>query len=102
MLSASDVLKILEEIPLWKVVSTLPKRVAELERKIAALEATQTARPSGRTGRECPFCDSQMKVTSEHDDPTFGFAGVKSHIMQCPNCDKMAQRQYDPKKGYVG
>jgi hypothetical protein len=39
--SVSDILKLLDQIPIWKAVSGLPKRIAEIERRLEALPLTR-------------------------------------------------------------
>ena len=99
--SVSDILKLLEQIPIWKAVAGLPKRVAELERKVAALEAAAKGGAQRPTGRECPVCGAEMRVTAETPDPTFGVLGVKLHSLKCGECGTAAQRQFEPGKGYA-
>jgi hypothetical protein len=53
-LSVSDAIKLLDEIPIWKAVAGLPKRVAELERKVQALETAASAKAAAPTGKEWP------------------------------------------------
>lgn len=102
MISVSDILKLLNEIPIWKAISALPKRVAELERKVAALEAASQTKPQDKTpsARICPLCAATMKVVSERAHPTFAFAGLKQHELECPECGNKATRDFDPGKGY--
>jgi hypothetical protein len=99
MVSVSDILKLLDQIPIWKTVSTLPKRVAELERQVAELQKNMMAAPSGR---ECPICGSIMKVVAEYPHPHFAFAGIKIHKMECQNseCAHKTERDFEPGKGY--
>jgi len=101
--SVSDLIKLLDEVPIWRAVAGLPKRLAELERKVTELEAAikaKSATPVIPEGRICPICGSEMKVTSETAHPTFHFAGVKVHHMECTSCGNQTQRQYTPGKGY--
>jgi hypothetical protein len=97
--SVSDILKILEQIPIWKAVTGSPKRVAELERKVAQLEEKSTSKAP--LGRDCPICGATMKVLSEKPHPMFGFGGIKIHQMKCPECDNETQRSFEPGKGYT-
>lgn len=101
--SVSDLIKLLDELPIWRAVAGLPKRLAELERKVTELEAAVTSKPATPAipeGRICPICGSEMKVLSEHAHPTFDFAGVKVHHMKCVSCGNEAHRDYNPGKGY--
>jgi hypothetical protein len=99
--SVSDIIKLLEEIPIWKAVASLPKRIAELEKRVQQLEAGATARPLARTGKECPICDSAMKVLLEYPHRELGPAGVMTHELKCPNCDHKSIRAFSPGKGYL-
>jgi hypothetical protein len=87
--SVSDLLKILDQIPIWKSVASLPRRLAALEERIAALESAKPSLPAPATidpAKTCPMCGSEMKVIAEHDHPTFHFAGVRLHHLTCPSC----------------
>jgi hypothetical protein len=101
-ISVSDIIKILDQIPIWKSVRELPKRVTELESRLAALENATKAQaqlPKPQPGRECPLCGAEMKVTAERPHPQFDFAGAKIHDMECA-CGNKAERQFTPGKGY--
>ena len=98
-ISVSDILKILDQIPIWKAVRELPKRVAELERRVAELEEGKAAPPVS-PARICPICDATMKVVAEVAHPQFGFAGVKIHKLECPACGHKTERNFEPGKGY--
>jgi copper chaperone CopZ len=99
-LSVSDIIKLLEQVPGWKAVVALPRRLAELEARVKALERGQ-ARPKDALGpKDCPICGAVMSVVEETDDPNFGPMGVKIHRMHCDNCGQNAKRQFEPGKGY--
>jgi hypothetical protein len=100
-ISVSDVIKLLDEIPIWKAVAGLPKRIAELERKVAALETTASAKAAAPTGKECPLCGATMKVVSEYPDPQFGFGSLMFHQMVCGECGGQTTRAFQPGKGYL-
>jgi hypothetical protein len=99
-LSVSDAIKLLDEIPIWKAVVGLPKRVADLERKVAALETVSLAAAAKPTGKECPICGATMKVIKETPDPDFAIAGMKVHEMRCDECGEQTTRTFEPSKGY--
>jgi hypothetical protein len=99
-ISVQDVIKLLDEIPIWKAVAGLPKRIAELERKVAALETAAGAKAAAPTGKECPICGATMRVVKETDDPHFDFAGVKVLQMECGECGGQTTRTFEPGKGY--
>ncbi len=99
-ISVSDVIKVLDEVPIWKAMVGLPKRIAELERKVTALETAAGAKASVPTGKECPICGATMRVVKETADPDFAFAGVKVHQMVCGGCGEQTTRTFEPGKGY--
>jgi hypothetical protein len=103
-ISVGDLLKVLDQIPIWKAVSGLPKRIAELERRIDALEserlADKRAASQVPSARICPICSATMKVISETAHPQFDFAGVKIHNMRCDECGQTASRDFRPGTGY--
>jgi len=99
MLSVSDILAILDKIPAWKAVVGLPKRVAEMEARLAALEGgSKSSRAPSAT--DCPKCHATMIVEAEDDDPIFGTFGMKQHILRCEVCGNRATRQFNPARGY--
>ncbi|MGD0189769.1 MAG: hypothetical protein ABSD74_03395 [Rhizomicrobium sp.] len=84
--------------------SQLLRRVRELESQIATLEAKLASANQGQKipeARICPTCGGELKVTAEHPDPTFHFAGVKVHDMECAKCHSKTTRQFQPAKGYM-
>jgi endogenous inhibitor of DNA gyrase (YacG/DUF329 family) len=101
-LSVSDAIKLLDQIPIWKALRDLPKRVTELEARLKALEerAGQKQLTKAPNALACPICDSVMKVTAENPHSEFGFAGVKVRAVECPSCGHKAHRDFEPAKGY--
>ncbi len=59
--SISDLVKLLEQLPVWKAVKALPERLAELERRVAELEkcAGEAAKPAAAL--QCPLCQGEMR-----------------------------------------
>ncbi len=100
-LSVSDILKILDQIPIWKTVSSLPKRIAELEQRVALLEGKAALPAPVDPARVCPLCQATMKVTAEKAHPDFGFAGMNIHEMLCEACGHKTERSIRPGKGYL-
>jgi hypothetical protein len=101
--SVSDILKVLDQIPIWKSVATLPRRLASLEDRIAALETAKPALPAAPAidpAKACPMCGSEMKVIAEHSHPIFHFAGLKTHQLKCPDCAFTTTRDFEPGAGY--
>lgn len=101
MISVSDILKLLEQVPIWRSLVTLPKRLAELEARVAALESGGTAGRTAPGPRDCPLCGAVMVVTEEKNDPTFGPLGGKIHVMRCDGCESTVERAFEPGRGYV-
>jgi hypothetical protein len=100
--SVSDLLKILDQIPIWKSLASLPRRLQALETRVAELEAKASLpiAPPIDPAKACPMCGAEMKIVAETDHPTFHFAGVKVHQMSCPSCDYKVTRDFSPGKGY--
>ncbi len=94
MISVSDIIKALQEIPVWKKVAALPDRVDSLERRLAALEASRQATPSAGA---CRFCHGPLRVTDEKPDPIFGDLGRKELTLECqnPSCGRVTTRSVD-------
>jgi hypothetical protein len=94
----SDIIKALEAVPGWKAVMGLPKRLAELEARVAALE--KGAQKPANGAAECPKCGGAMTFQGEHAHRAFGAAGVKSRTFHCDHCGLDAERNWSPAKGY--
>lgn len=99
MISVSDIVKLIEQVPLWKIIKELPKKVNELENRISLLE--EKIDVGGGAAMACPKCGNKMAVISESEHGMFGFAGVKTHTMKCEKCQNIATRDFDPGKGYL-
>lgn len=97
--SASDILKLLEQVPVWKSLVTLPKRLADLEARVKAMEAAGGGR-AGPRANECPACGATMVFVEEKPDTIYGAAGGMTHLLRCDGCGRTAERAYNPAKGY--
>jgi hypothetical protein len=97
--SASDILKLLEQAPIWKHIAGLPKRLAELEARVKALEAVFAARPHG-DATDCPRCGARLTFVSERAHHVFGDMGVKEHGFRCDGCGFETTREWSQAKGY--
>ena len=103
--TVESLLKLLDQIPMWRALSSLPRRLTDLETRMALLEQ-QTERPSKRAtptpaARSCPMCESTMRVIAEDAHPLLGNMGMKIHSMECPSCGEKVQRNFEPGKGYA-
>jgi transcription elongation factor Elf1 len=54
MISISDILAILDKIPIWKKLKEMPSKIESLEKRIAELE-NKTLKPN----EVCPRCHSE-------------------------------------------
>lgn len=98
-ISASDIIAALKQVKEWSALAGLPKRVAELEARVKALEENRGAHV-GPSPTDCPKCGARMRVKREDPHPTFDFAGLKVHVLKCDGCGNMATRNYKPGTGY--
>ncbi len=80
MLSVSDILKLLEQIPAWKTVKALPGRVEAVERRLNELEGKPKRADHLHT---CETCGKPARVTEIQDHPTLGTFGVKIRRVTC-------------------
>jgi len=105
MISVSDILKILDNAPVWKTLKALPGQVKALEERVAALEKRLDAPGLARGGARdvaltCALCQGGMRVVAERADPTFGRFGIKTHHVVCDDCGHETDLRFDPAKGY--
>lgn len=96
VISVSDMLKILDNVPIWKTVKALPARLEALEKRVATLEGR--GGPAKTSPWDCTVCGSRMRVIGERSDPTFGVFGVKLLKLACDICPRETERQFDPNK----
>lgn len=80
----ADITSLLEKIPLWKQLKSLPETVARLEDRVVTLERVLAEdAPADR----CPKC---RKLTYELQesvpDPTFGRLGGNRRTYRCASC----------------
>ena len=93
MVSIGDILKLLDQIPIWKTLKALPARVETLEKQVAALEQRLSEKPAAAP---CPKCRAGMEVTDVVPDPTFGDLGGQQHTLKCPSCGHTEKRLVTP------
>ena len=83
MITVSDILKILDKIPIWKQLKDLPARIEALERRLEALEQDRTA----VKGEKCPSCGAyEFMVTATKPHPLMGEVGIKERTYTCSGC----------------
>lgn len=77
MFSVSDILKLLDQIPIWRSLKALPERVVALEQRVSKLEAELERRPPAEV---CPLCHREMKLSAVE---THWSGDVEFHTYQC-------------------
>ena len=81
-----DAWEIIKEKTEWKETQSLVKKIPDMERRIAALEARLSGNPSGYV---CDHCGSiKLKRTGSRPNATFENLGVKDAIFICEDCGK--------------
>jgi len=81
----------LRAIPVWNDLVKLPAKVAELEKRLEALE-----RPDNSFDM-CPKCKkATYELISSVPHPLFGDVGSKLRTYKCKKCDFSEEIQYDP------
>ncbi len=82
MIGVKDVLAVLDKVSIWKVLQGLPDRVAELERRVAELEAKPKAK-----GNRCPSCgEFTFRIVKSEKDKIFGNLGGTNNTFECSEC----------------
>lgn len=90
----ADVLAALDRLRWWNDLKHAPPKIAELEKRIAALE--KAAQPAD-TREVCPFCrQGRFDLIDEMPDPMFGDVGVMRRTFVCSVCRKTTSRQREP------
>ncbi len=80
----TDVMKAIEQIPVWAKLKDLPDRTDSLERRIAALEKKMSGPVSED---QCPKCGERAWfVESSSPDETFGDLGGIRRVYKCKSC----------------
>lgn len=101
-ISVSDIFKILEKKPVWKMLTIFSRRVDALEEHATEL-CFQTKNPNEKqisNSPECTLCGGEMQVVKESPHEYLGIIGYKIHFMKCSVCAYNTSRLYTPRKGY--
>ena len=96
--SVSDILKILDQIPIWKTVKELPAKVAALEERCATLErrlAAAEAEPARAPGEACKACgERQLRLKNrEKAGGIWADMGVYRETWSCGACGFTEERE---------
>jgi uncharacterized protein with PIN domain len=93
----SDILKILDQVPIWRAMTQLPKRVQALEEKLAALEARLAASPpqAAAPAQPCRYCGERaLRLTSsERSKRPSGRLGARDEVWTCSACGRWEERE---------
>lgn len=84
MITISDLLKLLDNLPIWKRVKGLPGEVEALRRRIELLEDSIARTPQAD---KCPKCHGlAYGLDRSEPDPTFGDSRTLRHYYRCKSC----------------
>ncbi|CDH01737.1 hypothetical protein [Xenorhabdus bovienii] len=79
----SELNNLLDTIPLWKRLKSVPDEVEQLKQRIAELEVYIQAKP----GDKCPKCGMMSySLDRTEPDPTFHDLGVQRDVYSCSKC----------------
>ncbi|MDO9006329.1 MAG: ABC transporter C-terminal domain-containing protein [Aquabacterium sp.] len=97
MISVSDIIKLLDQLPIWKTIKALPPRIEALENRIAALEgkAAMPAPAKFTPGEPCPACGAHAlrRTSAVKSKGPFGVLGRKDKIWTCGACKAEDHRE---------
>ncbi|NQU27448.1 MAG: hypothetical protein HQ528_04095 [Candidatus Marinimicrobia bacterium] len=83
MSTISDLLKLLDKIPVWKTLNELPSQIKSLENRLKKLEDKLT----GKSGTLCPKCGSiNYAIIKCYPDPNFSTFGKNRIKYECSDC----------------
>jgi len=93
LITVSDLLALLDKIPIWKTLYHLPGRVAALEQRLARLEAS----PPAPADENCPKCHAAaFKLIASAPDATMGPLGYLRRVYRCSVCSHEEPRLVAP------
>lgn len=87
VITVSDILKILDQVPVWKVLTKTPGRLDALEKRIAALEEAKML-PGVSPGEPCPACGAHAlrRTSSEKTKGHMAVFGARDEVWTCTSC----------------
>ncbi len=88
-----DIVSLLDQIPIWKELKGLPKRIDELESKIANLEK-QLDKPK-KKGIECKYCNGTNTEVTDIKPHQFMAEVMETRHFKCNECEKTFTKDYD-------
>ena len=98
MVGVFDIVKLLEQVPIWKDLRELPERVEDLEARLTDLEK-RLEQPAKDPGDPCPSCgiyDFRATKTEMAQGPA-GDRGIRVHYMKCRACGFEDEKMVAPK-----
>lgn len=105
MIAVSDLFSALEQVPAWRKLIGLPKRVLALEQQIAALEAAlarvselSEAAPKQSKPPACPGCGMPLavKAVTRFESAHLDALGFRTRVMTCTPCRHVEERLLVP------
>ncbi|MDE1714761.1 hypothetical protein PWG14_19905 (plasmid) [Chromobacterium amazonense] len=79
----SELNTLLEKIPLWKRLQSMPQEIDELRKRIEQLESSM--QPKGHDS--CPKCHQRtFELVRTEPDPVFRKLGVQRRVYECSSC----------------
>ena len=88
MVSVTDMTKLLELMPLWKRLKSVPMEIDEMKARIEALESA-LASPAKSAGKPCPACGEHAVRRTKSEEPEKMVdvrAGVRVETWTCSAC----------------
>ncbi|MDH5649133.1 MAG: hypothetical protein OEY67_05705 [Gammaproteobacteria bacterium] len=92
MLTVADLLKVLNRIPAWGRLVTLPDKVEAMDRRIAELES-QVFKGRNGSHQMCPKCRKHtLEFMHRKPHPIYGKIGVQEEHFKCSECGFSTKR----------
>lgn len=92
--AVGDIAKLLEKIPAWRKLTTLPEQIEKLQQRIANLER----QIEGGVGEKCPSCGKlSFLVASSRPHPRLGSKGAIERTFICRECAFKEKHLFVPK-----